>query len=244
MDNFYCSASADRRQTDVCATVRLPTPIKAAEYDVALVYCTFIPKWEAISELYLIVETDQGQEMVLFHDIYVTDTDLVLRQLTSRLTEFFGLRRDSAVRLITKLNKSRLYLKKNSKLTLSKTLASLLSLPLMIENDSDKTKAWNVNLNLPDFALEENVYFVSCDQLPPNFVSTNVSGINVLDVIQAHNTLHDQLVEHYANGRYYSASNDDSLLSTLYIRMLNAKGERLTTLKPKFYVLLHFKKKS
>lgn len=240
MENFYCAASAE--QTEVSAVVRLPTPIRGNEYEVRLVCCTFVPNWEAIPDLSMTVTNDESEELILFTAVYAKSHADVIRDISTNLRGKYGFNKESIVRLIVNEAKRKIYLKKNTKIKFSKPLASLLGTSETLENSTNNTRSYPVKIRLPTSKIENNVYYISCDQLPANFVSPAVNGINVMDIVQVHDSYHDQLVEHFTPNNDYLPFCDESLLSTVYIRLLNSKGEHISTIDPQFYVLLQFKK--
>lgn len=241
-DSYYLSGSVNRDESDVCAKIRLPATLRLSDYELCLLSCTFIPNWEALSDLYMTITDEKGDDLTVFQDIY--ESDDVLRIIATRLREKYGHGKTSAVRLLLRKDGPQLYLGKQRELVLSPAMAKLLGIPsLLLENKTDKPKAYTVRLDKPRRTLEDNVYLISCDQLSQNFISSELNGINVLDVVQVHDTFYDQLVEHYSSSRLYMSVNDNTTATVLRVRLLNSKGERIQWYNSKFYVLLHLRRK-
>lgn len=242
MDSFYCVAQADRSQNLVCAKLTLPTPLSASKHEIALKYCSLVPKWAAMTDLYMIYRNDSGNiDITVFDDVYITSQIMAIARISQILAEKYGFNMKTAkVKIIQSDEKFWIALAKKSSLTLSDTLSKMLGLPKELSNTSTNAVKYTINLSLPARNLNDDIYYLTCDQVKPNLISDDLSGYGVLDVIHAADTFHGQVVRHYASEHFYRF-HDFSRPSSLYIRLLDKDGNHISIDEPQFYVMLHIR---
>lgn len=236
-------AKADNSQGEVYAKLNLPTPIDASEYEISLKYCSLLPTWNVTTDLYMIYRNDSGNmDITVFEDFYISTPATVMAKIAATLSEKYGFNMKTAkAKVIQKGEKFWLAVGKKSSLTLSDSLSEVLGLPKELINSSNTAENYPIKLSLPGRSLLHDVYYVTCDQIKPNLISDELSGIGVLGVVHAPNTFHSEVVKFHAIEKY-SRFHDFSRPSTLYIRLLDSAGNQISIDYPQFYVLLHVRK--
>lgn len=117
----------------------------------------------------------------------------------------------------------------------------MLNLPEELENKTNAAKSFPIKFQLPMRNLSDDIYYVACDEVQPNFVSNDLKGVGVLGVVPVPETFNNQVVKHY-NDKQYCRFHDSSRPRTLYIRLLDKDGNRIFINEPQFYVLLHIRR--
>jgi hypothetical protein len=264
-DEFYCMAVADQQRSDVGATVILPTPLDSTKYryDISLIFCSFVPTWETLTDMWLVVdgikkeEADEqtgteslsvsSESYINFQDLAFLEPKYILREIQYQLAEQFGesMSKGTPVKLMgDTLSGWILKINKNTKVQLSNTLAALLGQHHALSNDTSNFKEFIVNPRpYPNRALED-AYYVTCDQMSPNCVSYYGGVGKVLDFIHLPASWQNRLVEHKSLEKSYHPLIDDILHSKLDIRLIKRDGSPILIRNSEFYVLIHVRRQS
>lgn len=233
--NLFISANSDAADGSVSASVRLPIPLEG-KYELALLYCEFVPDWNSLTELRMTYSNDDGKQTIQFEDMVTEDLATFIAELSEQLAAVYGrdMRQTKCkVRIESARDKYVLSLQKNSTLKLSKNLSSLLGLPRVITSD-------DTNLNkefrpeVPHDVFDK--YCLSCDELKPNFMASNGSMLRSLHFIPA------APFEKFSSSTLpvYHPLKDATLLHTLNIRLLSDDGQPIYSYSH-FYVHLHIR---
>jgi hypothetical protein len=270
-DEFYCVAVADQQRSDVGATVILPTPLDSTKYryDISLVFCSFVPTWDTLTDMWLTVNNikktvekskettkeepkDEVSEVpttrvptIIFENLAFLEPRYILREVQNQLAEQFGESMDKGtpVKLMEDTNKGWiLKVNKNTKVEMSKTMAALLGQNNLLSNDTNDVVKFSIRpRSYPNRALEDT-YYVSCDQMISNCVSYYGGISKVLDVVHLPMSWQNRLVEHRSFDQSYHPLMDDILHSKLDIRLISRDGSPIALKNPEFYALIHVRR--
>ena len=93
MYNFYCVVKADT--DDVLpggkAVFRSPIDLTQGQYEVALCYVSFIPKWDVLDDLFMVYYDDKGtRETILFDNMFCANSEAVIEDMSNELADKYG----------------------------------------------------------------------------------------------------------------------------------------------------------
>lgn len=241
MATFYCSAKASDRT--VGATVILPTPIDQSDvkYEVALVYAAFVPSWNTFPDLELVCNDGETKESILFDHINYTNLDVIMNELSKALLAKYGANMSKAnVKLELKPSGWVLRLRPNCEVELSPNLSELLGIKGNIKNTGDKTKDIALYPNAPIYAIDADLYTITCDECKSSYFPTERSSERCLEFIHAPDAHHLKPIQCVPTVRTYLPLSDDILLHKLHIKLIS-NGDTIQTESPDFFVVLHIR---
>jgi hypothetical protein len=256
MDQFYCASGSTEEQKHVGATFTFPTPLDTTKdrYEIALIYSSFVPTWDTLTDVWLSVYfTDfttkkPAEEFVEFTDFAYLPSNYVLPVIQDALGKRFGFRMDTgtAIKLMDFIDtdgKKAWYLKLNKgvKLEMSYALATFLGQPMNLTNNSKAVEEYKVTPMQIVRPLHE-MYFLSCDQIATNYIMPWGGVGRILDFVHIPVGWQNRLLEHSPLQLSYHPVADDILLSKVDILLINNNGSPVSAINSEFFVLIHVRK--
>lgn len=246
--SFYCIAKGRLEGTVPGAKVLFPSPINLSKskYEVALVYCSFIPKWDTLDDLYMIYAPDEGErQSILFDEIFCGSSEAAISEMSSQLEERFGVdfrENRCLIVLDQKDGVYRLSLRKRSSLFLSPQLANILGLPTVLRNETEKKKRYIITPNKYLRYIDDDFYYITSDQVKENCISDILPPIGILSFVHLTDASKKTYVSHYPPTLQYFELKEANLLQEFTIEVLKNDGTQIFDPLPQFIALLHFRK--
>jgi hypothetical protein len=251
-ESFYCIAAADRENDSVAATVAFPTPLNTsnARYEAAIVYCSLVPNWSKITDLWIhatsVVKDEKGNLVdtswkISFDEVQsYMEPEYLLPIISKKLVEELGnnMTDGTAVKLYDAGGFMGWWLKvnKHTEVQFSPSLANILGQATTISNSESTVIQYPVKTK--EISKPDDVYYLISNQIRPNCLNEYGGAMRLLDSISVHN----QVVRYWPSERKYQPLEDDILHPQLHIQLINRSGNVVHTHNPDLYILLHVRK--
>ena len=241
MDSFFCAAEADRSYLG--ATVQLPSCLRSdRRYEVALLYCSFLPSWKEYSDFWVITTGSTNiTEKVFFPHLKRLSTEGVLEDLIRTLVSKYGNKMQTARMKIAKDGEMyQLKVRKNCKVHFSTSLAKFLGIGLEV-SAGEATASYDLKPEEITPNLRDDIVSVACDEINANYVNPTNSTGRVLSVIDASEYHANNVIKHTPMPITYHPIYEEVRHQKLNIKLRDRNGHIILVNNPQFYVLLHIR---
>lgn len=244
---IYLTASSAAGTNPNLAVAKLSESIdlNADEYEIGLIYCSVLSSWLYNDDLWLIQTSSETQksEIIRFDKIPYTKEHEALWLLSNRILSEYGGNMNTAPLKIYRNNKTsqwNMRLPKKCMVDLSPDLASMLGLPNIIRNETDRVMDKKITFTIYAPFLDQRLFFVSCNQTIQNFTNAFGSNNRILSFIHAAET-DPYLISDYTAPRLGYVRLEGSLLTHITFSLLNHIGQVVKLQKHNFFVVFHIR---